>query len=914
MSGVDRQLEPPIQMASLQGRLDSIHERSNLTGLQMLHWVGQTLRGETPLFNTVLVYSIAGAVKPESFQLAFQALLDHSDALRAVIQDRDGIPWRTIRPPFPYTLEYLDFSAHPQPEEAFEAWLRKRCVVPLRIDEYLFDSALARLAADRYAWYLNQHHIIADASSFFLTFRRLAELYERAVQGEPLIISDVPAYEAYAAYERAYRLSSQYAKVQNYWKSKFAEGAEPVAFLDQTPRKKTLRVHRRSYDLGADRSSRLRDLAKRREIFTVSDDMSLSNVFATVFSAYLHLLTGSRRVRFVTPVHNRLTQTLRDTIGLVMEMCPLQVDVSEGETFLTLISKVKREARTAMTNSQCASWVAVQHAGADVMFNMHHVPDLDLAGAPVHAERVHPGYGTETLALHVNDLTSSGRFVVHFDFNCDVFSPDGQQEITHSFVTLIDALLDDPGQRVDAVGHRRAFGACATSVSTEPFGPPSSAANVEAEALAHVSTGGPRDPLESQLMHIWERVLEVHPISARDNFFDVGGTSWLAVRLVAEIETAVGISIPVTSLLQSPTIEAMANTLRTRVPATPWSPLVPVKPTGTRRPLFCVHAAGGHVLYYRDLANHLDREQPILAFQAVGLEEGQAPHTRIEDMAACYISAMREAQPTGPYLLAGYSMGGMVAFEMARQLQALGQDVALLAIIDVPAQSPHFKYLRTAISALSAVCRVDAQRQLRWFLWLRHYAFRLRYLSRLSLHGRYAYALCKLSDALSRTVPEAIKRAWHSSSAVLHQPALKQYAFSSSSRIKRIHAINEEAYEAYVPQAYSGDITLIRSSEGYTGDPDKDYSPDPYLGWARVVLGRIEVHEVPGDHDAIIREPNVGILARALSDCLARVTTQQDSRVGKATKNGCNGCADERSRFTVLGYRQADSSVSEPAQ
>ncbi|MDD1633793.1 MAG: AMP-binding protein, partial [Methylococcaceae bacterium] len=228
-------------------------------------------------------------------------------------------------------------------------------------------------------------------------------------------------------------------------------------------------------------------------------------------------------------------------------------------------------------------------------------------------------------------------------------------------ILLLDALPVTPGGKLD----RRALPA------PDRFRP-----ELERAFVA------PRDDLEVQLAHIWEEVLGVRPVGVKDNFFELGGHSLLAVRLFALIQKRLGRQLPLTAVFQGATVETLAEVLRQPGAPGPRSSLVAIQPGGGRRPLFLVHPAGGHVFPYVRLAHCLGREQPCYGLQARGLEDGQDPHTRIEDMAAYYIQGLQTVQPTGPYLLGGWSMGGVVAFEMAQQLHAEGQQVALLALLD----------------------------------------------------------------------------------------------------------------------------------------------------------------------------------------------------------------------------------------
>lgn len=203
----------------------------------------------------------------------------------------------------------------------------------------------------------------------------------------------------------------------------------------------------------------------------------------------------------------------------------------------------------------------------------------------------------------------------------------------------------------------------------------------------------PQNDLELQITQIWEELFSIQPIGVRDNFFDLGGHSLLAIRLFAQIEQKFGIKLPLSSLMPTGTVEALAQRLLQQQELAQdssteqdksklWSSLVDIQPNGSKPPLFCIHPLGGEILCYWDLAMHLGGEQPVYGLQPIGLDGKQPPYTRVEEMASHYIQEIQTLQPHGPYFLAGYSFGGIVAFEMAQQLHRQGQTVGFLGLID----------------------------------------------------------------------------------------------------------------------------------------------------------------------------------------------------------------------------------------
>jgi amino acid adenylation domain-containing protein len=181
----------------------------------------------------------------------------------------------------------------------------------------------------------------------------------------------------------------------------------------------------------------------------------------------------------------------------------------------------------------------------------------------------------------------------------------------------------------------------------------------------------PRDAVESALAQVWEEILGIHPVGVTDSFFDLGGHSLAAVRLIAATRRRFGRDLPLAAIFRGATVESLATALRGTQDSGPI--------------LFCIHGAGGSVLPFADLARELGEDQSLIALEAKGLTIGEPPQRRIDEMAATYLEKVREAQPHGPYRLLGYSMGGKIAHEMARRLREEGEEVALLAILDIPA-------------------------------------------------------------------------------------------------------------------------------------------------------------------------------------------------------------------------------------
>jgi len=359
---------------------------------------------------------------------------------------------------------------------------------------------------------------------------------------------------------------------------------------------------------------------------------------------------------------------------------------------------------------------------------------------------------------------------------------------------------------------------------------------------ADVILAAPVTPLQKSLAAIWADVLEVKAIGINDNFFGLGGHSLLAVRLFAQIEKKLGQRLPLVTLFQAPTVAQLAAILQKKT-APSWSSLVAINSVAqsTRLPFFCVHAVGGNVLEYYDLARRLGTDQPFYGLQSRGLDGRQAPHTRIEDMAAHYIKEIRELQPSGPYFIGGRSLGGIIAFETAYQLRAQGQEVGLLALLD----SYPVGYSKLAHNA--GALKTKAGRI------ARRVRSHISNLAGLPLREKVLYVIDKAQYG-----PIKIKRqAWQT---IYH--AYERFGRALPRALRDVQEFNWLAARDYVPHVYDGKVTLFWASR------DLRASFDLVTGWRVLAEGGMEVHEIPGTHLDIIKEPNVSELAAKLRSCL----------------------------------------------
>jgi amino acid adenylation domain-containing protein len=339
-----------------------------------------------------------------------------------------------------------------------------------------------------------------------------------------------------------------------------------------------------------------------------------------------------------------------------------------------------------------------------------------------------------------------------------------------------------------------------------------------------------QDEVEVQLTKMWEQVLGIKQIGIKDNFFELGGHSLLAVRLIAEIDRVWHQKLPLATFLAAPTISEFADVLRQGQISKTWSSLVPIVPTGSKPPLFCVHPVGGNVLEYYPLSNYLDPEQPIYGLQSIGLDGEQEPLTQIGDMAAGYIRSIQTVQPNGPYFLVGYSFGGLVALEIASQLKSQGYQIGLLAFIDN--QSPKLSGTRPSLLATVGI--------------------HLYNLQQLGVADGIKY----ITDRIQRrTVYRNIEN-------LEKQFLLDQWSESLPPEYLQVLEANFQAGQNYESEFYPGKVTLFRSS---IQPINQALYPD--LGWGELAED-VEVYDLPGHHGNLLKEPYIQVLGQKLKLCL----------------------------------------------
>ncbi|KQV51925.1 non-ribosomal peptide synthetase/type I polyketide synthase [Massilia sp. Root335] len=383
------------------------------------------------------------------------------------------------------------------------------------------------------------------------------------------------------------------------------------------------------------------------------------------------------------------------------------------------------------------------------------------------------------------------------------------------------------------------------SVAAAQAAAPAASADHEAQPAAPasaVAASRVQDELEHQVGRAFADALGLDTVAPEDDFFELGGSSLSALGVLIDLERITGRTPSNGLLLENPTVRALARALRAdvRADARADARLVGLRPGNGAAPIFCIHPYGGHTAGYVELARHLGADQPVYGVQARGLQGESTPLRTIEAMAADYIALIRTRQPSGPYRLAGHSMGGCIAYEMAQQLTRAGAGVELLALFDSRAQNASERPLYRN-SAYGRMASRD---------WLSDEAVMLGIL----------FPKLEMDWEGLRDRPAGEHRAL-AQDAIVRQGLLP--AGTGHAQVRHLLAVtdaNDEALRSYRPQAYAGQVLLFCGTEGFApqfGEPD--------LGWGALAKGGLELVMLPGDHHGVMTGASAQAMARRLA-------------------------------------------------
>jgi thioesterase domain-containing protein/acyl carrier protein len=775
-----------------------------------------------------------GELDPATLRRAWAVVINRHPALRT------AFAWKALREPLqvvsrtvtvPWTVvDWTNRSSVPP------KWLA-RLLRPDRARPFVLTRApllrfvLVRIATDHHVLLWSVHHLVLDGWSHALVRQEVADEYRAIRSGRTMRSALPPPFVAYVRWlER-----QDAAAAEQFWRRRlegatrtrlpFSADADVTSQPDAMARVEML--------MSSAASDAIQSAVRRH-------GLTLNTVCLAAWACVLGRHAGSDDVVFGETVSGRPADlpNADRMIGVFINTVPVRVPVPRGGAVRVWLTELQAQVAAArefgyapLADVQRWSGVSPGAPLFDTLITYENYPGAasDEPSAAAHQSlQVRPLATVAKTTYPVTLIVRPGaRIQVVVEAHRRRVAVDAAQRLLAEFVEALERLTANLHTDIAELS-LRADGDT-DGATRAPDGVTTGA--IDTRPTAYLA---PRDATELELVRIWEQLLGSQPIGVRDTFTERGGHSILMLRLAAQVERTFDVRIALADLAQSATIERLAFAIRQRR-STPDSRLTVLQPEGDGLPLFAIVPAGGTLACYLHLASLMGNARPFYALQPRASLADASSAVTIESMAREDLEELRRVQPSGPYAIVGWSVGGLVAYEMACQLRASGEGVALLALLDtnVPdAAAPPRDAAEAAAQLVARQFSLDAD----------------------DPADRQLDGDSRLERLLARA---------HEQGHLAHEVDLRWVRWLVDG-----FRIGVEAVQRYRPRPYDGRLVLLCAA-----DNPMD-APDPTLGWSALARGGVDVHSVPGTHQSIVRPPHVHAVADRLRACVdpARAT------------------------------------------
>ncbi len=833
------------------------------------------------VYHAPSAHRLCGILDENAFEQAFREMMRRQSSLRTSFE-RDGhTVIQRIHDNVPIALFPAEDLSALAPDDRETKLLQ-------RLDELtaetfdlnqapLFKTRMFRLGDAEHVLFFMPHHIIWDGWSFDLVYDEISALYAAFSERRVSPLTDLPiSYGDFSVWHREWIKGAEFGKQLAFWRERLPRIGKPALLPTDKPRKPGMSGVGATEWIVIDkpRTDALHELSMQ----------SGTTLFVTLLAVYSVLLYDyARQTNLVigTPVRGRNSLELEAIMGYFNNLLPLQLDINPAEPFIDLI---KRAKATVIESFSCPD-VPLEQLSREL-------PTVYGDGAPVLYQALFSfqdarqrttqwgGLRHDVIPLFQRGATEDlgmwfleSRDGLHggVTHNIDIFTSSTAQWMRERYLAILSAVIANPATTIAAL-------------AGPPKHVPANLSGQEALSPSENQKGSPNFPgpefatgrsdyvapltdLEISLTTVWERVLGVPRVGITDSFFELGGNSLQAVNLILEMEDATGIEIDLDEVFRSPTIADIVRISKIRQSAgyicsdTP----VLIRSGSGKNPLFFVHDGFGEVFLYRNLALRLNPEYPIYGLKPQALN-GQFAHTRIVEMARAKVDLIRAIQPSGPYLLAGLCAGGVIAFEIARQLQDAGEQTAFVGIIDasdVAAEDRRFRHVRNSFKRVLGAFRRSPNQSL-----LMHILTVVPILAK------------KTANLVNYIISIRLEHAKNAKKIA----ALRGKATLSTSHFTEIDfdRLYNFAHEEHTPTGVfsGGDVVLFRATQdqGFDGDqPTRELCVDPLFGWQQRVQEPVKAIDVPGGHSSALQEPYVDLLAQEMQRCIDMALKPRES-------------------------------------
>ena len=802
-------------------------------------WFLDRLNGSSALYNVPFAIRLRGSIDNHVLQVAINEQVTRHPALRTRFESVHGNAVQHIESGTTVALELVDLAVIPggTRDTALHRAMGERACAPFELGRApLIRATLFRLdERDRVLMFV-VHHIVFDGWSSNVLMEELGQCYASLLEGRAPQLDPLPMLFAdFAAWQRDRQRDADHQRQLQYWRSTLSGLA--ALNLPTDIRRPAQTSHR-----GA-----ITELALPGRLTTRLKALSREHgctLFMTVLAAFQGLLarwTGQTDIAVGTPVAGRQLPELEPLIGHFVNTVVLRTALDHDPRFSDLLDRVRATCLGAFSNQDIPfdRLVAELAPSRDMSRNPLFQVSFSLQDAAQFALRL-PQVECTPMPLHTDtakfDLSLSfaeqidGSLLGQFEYATDLFHQTTIDHLAAAMLATVDALAHEPSRRLSQLMLSGLSPQTQAGTAAAPTRPASTDL-----APSGVPTSD-HGALERLLGDIWAKTLGTDQVAPDDDFFDIGGHSLLALRLLDAIEQRTGHKLVLASFLGAPTVRRQAALLAQASAPADTGCVVSLRACGDRPPLFFVSGWGGAILPFKALAEQLDADQPLHVLDLMHFGADGKPVTSMQQLAACMLADLQRIQPHGPYQLAGFSLGGMVVYELAQQLRGRGEQVAVLALLDTPAPG---------------------------------------YPIRRSMAGR---VVRHLSVAGGLTPQAACAHLWRVATNIAGRlrgatpPELDDVksAVRSGNRVARSLAESANAtfavWRDYKPAFYPGAMVLIRAG---LRPPEPGYlDNDLYQGWTPLIGGGISLRTLPCEHRRMLDAQHAPVLAAVLQSCL----------------------------------------------
>ena len=822
-------------------------------------WLLFRLEPESSSYNMPLMMRLHGQLDHAALTQTFEELARRHQALRTTFPLIDSRPVQAVASPQSSALKITSYDLREIPatsrEVELEHLIKQEASRAFDVTNGpLCRASLLQGEEDEWRLQLTMHQLNSAGWSLYIGFEEIAKLYAAFTKRESSPLEPVaPGYTDFTLWQRRWMQSEACQAQLEYWKKQLPSFGTFRGLPTDHPRpaQQTFRGQVHETVISPELTAALKALSAR-------EGATLFMVLLSTFQILLGQYSRNEEVHVGSGIANRNRSSTEETVGFFINTLTMLVNLDGDPTYLEVLKRVRESALGAYAHQdvptekvidflklqpgnkiplhyETRSYFPIYFLLQNLPWKAIQLPNLSLQ---LQATENETAKSDLTLAVYEN----KGFLTACWEFNTDLFEVATIENLASHYQRLLQVIVAQPELSLAELPQPTCDFAALTEIESIPKAP-----------LVRKSYIPPQNELEEEIVEIWQRLLDTKQIGVFDDFFDIGGHSLLAIRLLDEIENLTGKQLNLAMFFQEPTIAGQAALLQSESEFDSHS-LITLRAEGERAPLFCIDGA----VRYRALTIHLTPDRPVYGLIPADATEGQwYSFDKVGARVRHYVQIIKKVQPHGPYNLAGLSFAGIVALMVAHELRRSGEEVDLLALFDT--YGPGY-FMLPASQRFSlhwrAWKKMDARSRTKYLAErARH---RLKFQPKLQFKSKVgATAVVEPKDHEVQRSQEEWDDAWQIDNLA------RRLSSSERDYLRRLIRILRRRPKA---AQYPGETIIFVAQDTPMGFMEADTS----RGW-RDFIPNLQIHSVPGTHTGIIQEPYIADVARLLNEKLSEV-------------------------------------------